>query len=225
MNLFRLNVNLPGTGNEVIGGLLSTFNIGGGSFTEALSPDQIALVQTGINEPSPVPLSAYQLDVTMAAGPNVLVGGLLGDFTTLGGNTRFVIEDPSLLGLPTGTVVPADILGAGGSGGFFNGGGGNDTFSFVGGGSNNAFGHVILNEPPGSAVDTLDFSNFQAGGITLNLGTVTEQQVSPGNLWLTLPAAQGITDFVGSPFSDTITANTLNDNIASAGGRRQPSPG
>jgi hypothetical protein len=155
--------------------------------------------------------AAYALNVTMAPGPNVIVGGLLGNFTSQGGDTRFVVEDPSVLGLPSGTVIPSAIMQSPGSGGVFQGGGGNDTFYFVGGGSGNAFGHVVLSEPPGNAVDTIDLSNFQGGGATLNLNTTTEQTVSPNNLFVTLPGAQGITHVIGSPGSDTITANNLND--------------
>jgi hypothetical protein len=209
LNLFRLKVNLVGSGNDVSGGLLSSFNLGTGLFEETIDPGQLAMVQNGAA--AGILPTAYALNVTMAAGSNVIVGGLLGNFTSQGGDTRYVIEDPSLLGLPSGTVIPSTIIQSPGSGGVFQGGGGNDTFYFVGGGNGNAFGHVALAEPAGNAFDTIDLSNFQGGGATLNLNTTTEQTVSPNNLFLTLPSGQGITHVIGSPASDTITANNLND--------------
>ena len=58
----------------------------------------------------------------------------------------------------------------------------------MGGSAAYPIGHVVLKEPAGATGDTLDFSNFQGGGINVNLNLTGEQVVSPGDLWLTLPA-------------------------------------
>ena len=45
------------------------------------------------------PIADYELNVSLGAGDNVVVGGLLGNFTAAAGSTnQFVIEDPTLLG-------------------------------------------------------------------------------------------------------------------------------
>ncbi len=232
LDLFRVKVNLQGSGNEVTGGLLVSFTLGGGSSViESLDPGQLAMVESGVS--LGIAPSAYALNATLGAGSNVVVAGLLSNITSLGGNTRFVIEDPGLLGLPSGTFsaavtsAPANaspattLIQSPSAGGIFTGGGGNDTFSFVGGtnylsGGGNAFGHIVLNEPAATAGDTLDFSNFQAGGITANLNTLTEQTVSPNNLWVTLPNDAGVTNVIGSPATDTITGNNLNNTLDGA---------
>ena len=44
LNQFEFVVTLPGSGNEATGGLLSTFNIGSGLFTESITPAQLSLL-------------------------------------------------------------------------------------------------------------------------------------------------------------------------------------
>ena len=173
----RSNINLAGSGNQATGSVLSSINLGsGGLFTQTLSDAQINLVNQAYNS-DPSSLSNYYVNVTATGGNNVIVGGLLGNFTASGGNNRFVLEDPSLLGLSSALVPTATST--------ITGGGGNDTVYFVG--SN--FGHVALNEPAGTGSVTLDFSNVQGEGITnLNLNTSGEQEVIAGKLWLTLPS-------------------------------------
>ncbi len=103
---------------------------------------------------------AYQLNVTVG-GDSTIVGGTLGNFTTTGNSSNFIIEDPTLLGLTAGSRS--------GERPHVNGDGNNDTFYFVGG-SASSFGNVTLTEPAGSTGDTVDFSNFEGvGGINLNL--------------------------------------------------------
>lgn len=229
LDLFRLKVTVAGDGNEVTGGLLASFTMGSGSFIEQVDPVQFQnLVVPGVA--SGIDPSAFALNVTMTAGANVVVGGLLGNFTSPGGNTRFVIQDPTLLGIPAGTfdgAISADpsrgsalakIIQSAGSGGIFNGGGAGDTFYFVGGArdsrpNGSPFGHVVLTEPEGVVGGTLDFSNFR-DGITLNLAQTTDQQVSPNTLWLTLPP--DLTHVIGTAASDTITANNQDDLIEGA---------
>jgi mucin-19 len=202
----RMTANLSGSGNEVSGGLLSTFNLGSGSlFTEQLTPAEIDFAAHALSAGATP--SQLQLYATAQGGNNVFVGGLLGNFTaTGGGNNRFVIEDPSLLGLTPGTTLPSSLYQLGGT---FNGSGGSDTFYFTGGSAGQQFGNVTLTEtePTGTpARDTLDFSNFQAGGINLNLNTAGPQTLDSA-LTLTLPAAASIATVIGTPGNDTILGN------------------
>ena len=211
LNLFRLNVNLPGTGNQASGGLLSTFNIGNGLFTETVTATQLQLLTQAAASGTPV--SSYAVNVTTTGGSSTLTGGLLANFTAAGGGNRFVIEDPSLLGLPSGTAIPVNAASAVSS---FTGTGSHDSFSFVGGGPGNPIGHVVINEPPGSTGDALDFSGFQGGGVDLNLNQTNEQQLNTGKLWLTLPNAAAFNNVVGSPSADTIIGTGPASNITGA---------
>ena len=108
--------------------------------------------------------------------------GLIGNFTANGGgNNRFVIEDPSFLGIAPGTTIPAAVASSGGT---FTGSGGNDTFYFVGGSSGNDFGNVTLGESAATGADTLDFSNYLGGGVNLDLNkTGVSQVVTSGKCW------------------------------------------
>ncbi len=207
LNSLRVNVTLPGTGNEASGGLLSNFNIGGGLFTENLTPAQLQIVSQAAA--AGLSANAYQLNVTVGGNGSTIVGGVLGNFTATGSASNFIIEDPTQLGLTTSTT-------AGLSGGTFNGDGSNDTFSFVGGGSaDNNFGNVTLTEPAGATGDTVDFSGFQGGGVHLNLNASGPQQVNP-KLTLTLPAGNAVTNALGSPASDTIVGNGSSDILQGA---------
>ena len=212
LSTFRLNVTLQGTGNEATGGLLSTFNIGnGGLFNESINASELSTVSQGVA--SGIAASSYALDVTATGSGNTLVGGVLADYTDAGtgGDNNFIIEDGSLLGLPSGTAIPSSL------GGTFNGNGAGDTFYFVESASGNSFGNVALTEPVGTTGDTLDFSNFQGGGIALNLNTAGPQVVSSSaNLTMTLPAAGAVTNVIGSPAPNTITGSTSVANGAKA---------
>jgi MBG domain (YGX type)/Bacterial Ig-like domain (group 3) len=117
LNLLRLKVNLNGTGNQASGGLLSTFNINNGLFTENITAAQLqALPQTFSAGTS---LNDYRLNVNLASGNNVVVGGVLGNFTAgQGSNNQFIIEDSSFLGVPASAAVLANSA----SGGVFAGG-------------------------------------------------------------------------------------------------------
>ncbi len=222
LTLFQLNVTLPGSGNEATGGLLSTFNIGsGGTFTESITPPQLALLNQAVANGAS--LSDYAVNVTGEGGFNTFVGGLLANFTAEGGgDNNFVIEDPSLLGLASGTSIPAAALAMGGT---FNGGGSNDTFYFVGGSAANPIGSVTLNEPAGSSNDSLDFSNFMGGGVDINLNTTGTSQVvnATAQLSVTLPTSGAFTNVVGSPGSDTIVGNG-SDDILQGGAEANPNP-
>ena len=222
LDLFRLNVTLPGSGNEASGGLLSTFNIGsGGEFTESITTAQLALLNQAVA--SGTSLAGYAVNVTAEGGDNTLVGGLLANFTAKGGgDNNFVIEDPSQLGLASGTSIPAAAAAMGGT---FTGGGSSDTVYFVGGSSVNPFGNVTLTEPAGASNETLDFSSFTAGGVDINLNTTGTAQVvnATADLSVTLPAGGAFTNVIGSPGNDTIIGNGTGD-ILQGGAAANPNP-
>ncbi len=207
----RLNVTLTGTGNSASGGLLSTFDIGsGGLFTEDLTTSELFLANLAVA--AGIPLNNFQLHVTADGGNNVFVGGTMGNFTANGGgNNRFVIEDPSLIGVNAGTTLPTQMAPFGGT---FAGSGGNDSFYFVGGNAGYNFGNVTLNEPTNaSPTDTLDFSNYTGGGVNLSLATTAAQTVTTGVMTLTLNNAASVLKVIGSPAADSITGNALNNVI------------
>jgi hypothetical protein len=209
-NQMSMNVTLTGSGNEVVGGLFSNFTLGPNSlFTENISAAQLAVLNQAISN-GVTNLSSFLGSVTASGGNNVFVGGVGANVTAQGGgNNNFVIEDPSYLGL-SGSTVPSQLYNYGGT---FTGSGGSDTYYFVGGGkSNYGFGNVTLNDPYNpQATQTLDFSNFQGGGINLNLSkSGTPQQVTSA---LNLSVPSGITKVIGSSGNDTITGNSLNDTI------------
>jgi hypothetical protein len=208
LSLFRLNVTLPGSGNEATGGPLSTFNIGSGSlFIESINASQLAMVTQGLA--SGLAVSDYQLNVTAEGSNNTMVGGVLANFTVTGtgGDNNFIIEDASLLGLPVGTAIPSLT-------GTFNGNGPSDTFYVVGGASGNSFGNIVLTEPIGATGDTLNLSNFQDGGIDLDLDYTSAQVVSASaDLNLTLPANGAVTNVIGTPTGDNITGGSSSTRI------------
>ena len=178
LDQLRVNVDLAGSGNQASGGLLSSYSLGNGLFTETITSEEVKAVAAAEAAPDGAPIADYELNVSLGAGNNVVVGGLLGNFTAAAGSTnQFVIEDPTLLGIPVGT----DLSKLSDYGGTFTGGGGNDTFYFVADPGDEPFGAVTLAEPAGSTgADALDFSNYQAGGVNLNLNlTAGQAQRSP----------------------------------------------
>ena len=184
---------------------------------ETITSDELNTLTSGLDEGNPV--SSYVLSATLTGGNNVVVAGLLSNITVDGGgNNKFVIEDPTLLGVPSGTTLSAAVYQYGGT---FTGSGGSDQFYFVGGSGAASFGNVVLNEQAtGSATiattDTLDFSNFQGGeGVNLNLNVSGPQQLNP-QLTLTLPTTQVFSKVVGSPGNDTITASSVSQTITGA---------
>ena len=97
LNLLQTTVNLPGTGNEATGGLFSNFIlVAGGLFTEQITPAQLQMASQVAG--AGLSASAYHLNVTVG-GDSTIVGGTLGNFTTTGNSSNFIIEDTTLLGL------------------------------------------------------------------------------------------------------------------------------
>jgi hypothetical protein len=210
LNAFAGRAFLSGGYDTLDAGLLTNAQFSGNNevVTEQMSQTQLDGLTTtlagfadgGTSELSTV-AAAYGLNVTLGAGNDEVVGGLLGTFTTGTGNSQFVAEDPSLLGALT---VSPTLLQFGGT---FNSGAGSNTFYFVG----TTLGHVAVNESTSS--DTLDFSNLYkivgtsiipSSSINLNLGVSAEQQVVPGNLWLTLSNPAVVGQVVGNGSNNTI---------------------
>jgi hypothetical protein len=95
----------------------------------------------------------------------------------------------------------------------FVGGGGNDTYFFNGG----HLGGDTITETP-STKNALNFLAFD-GPINLDLTQNSQQTLNPGNLSLTLTNPSAFTTAVGTPYNDTIKANSGNDTLIGAGGQ------
>jgi Ca2+-binding RTX toxin-like protein len=108
------------------------------------------------------------------------------------------------------------------------GGADGDSYGFTG----PAPGHVTVKEdttgPTASSGDTLDFSGFSGGAVTVDLTRTDEQTLTAGKLWLTLndtntPAgAAGIENVVGTAFADSITGNDQANVLLGADALKHP---
>jgi Ca2+-binding RTX toxin-like protein len=118
------------------------------------------------------------------AGFDYLVGGSGDDYLS-GGN-----EDDTLEGR--------------GGNDHLRGGAGHDWYAFgpIAGG----LGSDRVTEPADADTDTLDFSDL-LGGVTINLGSLTDQTVKASYLTLTLSDRYGIEDIYGTPGADRLTGN------------------
>jgi len=112
-----------------------------------------------------------------------------------------------------------DTLEGNGGADTLAGGRGNDRYVFVGA----ALGSDVIdegNQPhPITGVDasrdTLDFSAFTTS-LVVNLGLITPQSVSAGNLVLTLTSATGVEIVMAGSGADSLTGNSR-DNVLSGG--------
>ena len=157
------------------------------------------------------------LDASQFAGNTLLMGGT-GDDTLIGSQRN-------------------DTLVAGYGDDSLEGGGGNDTFKFVGQsgidpqnpGAADTFaaagsaGSVVIDEPQGTNIATLDFSQASAG-ISINLSQTGPQSVIPASsgvpgLTVTLSNPMGISDVIGSAYDDTIIGNARNNTLIGGGGQ------
>jgi Ca2+-binding RTX toxin-like protein len=181
-------------------------------------------------------LAALHSTVRTGSGNDVVGGGLFTSFYTGAGDDHLFVGPTDVTGLantlaaalqakglataPIGTIVNRLLDEAGGT---FVGGKGNDTYYFVG----PNLGHVHIREAPeldntgkNKAVNTLDFSGFTGGAITLDLGRSNEQTVASSGgkttLWLTLSNGDGIVNVIGTPGSDTIFGNDQNNTLLGA---------
>jgi hypothetical protein len=202
---FGNSLKASGGYNNAQAGLLTTAQLAGGFDTvvESLAQNQVDLANAILSAAGTSPgavdaaAAAIGLNATLGDSNDVAVGGLLAAIQLGTGNDRLVIEDPTLLGA---TSVSPLLFGYGGK---FTAGAGSNTFYFVG----NTFGHVAVNEPAANH-DTLDLSGIQTAGPTLDLSTSNEQQVLPGQLWLTLSAPAGFSSVVGNGNATTLKAGT-----------------
>ena len=104
-----------------------------------------------------------------------------------------------------------DVLIGGSGNDTLRGGYGNDLYQFPGSG----LGKDVIEDSSGR--NRLDFHEFQKG-ITLDLAKITAQQLSDGNLSLTLTSDKAITSVDGTEFNDRISGNTLDNDICGNGG-------
>ena len=111
-----------------------------------------------------------------------------------GGDDRFVID---------GTAALIATL---------NGGDGNDQFLFA----ENALGTIQVGEATGpgdASSDTLDFSSFTGGPVSIDLAVTSTQAVASG-LTLTLSDGLGFENAIGTDKADVIRGNGRNNSLA-----------
>ncbi len=152
------------------------------------------------------------LDASQFSGNTLLMGGT--GFDTLIGSQS---NDTLVAGYGDDSLV---------------GGGGNDTFQFVGQsgidpqnpGAADTFasagsaGNVFIDEPRGTNIATLDFSQASAG-ISIDLGQTGPQTVITGVLTVTLSDPMGISNVIGSAYDDTIIGNARDNTLIGGGGQ------
>jgi hypothetical protein len=113
------------------------------------------------------------------------------------------------------------VPGATGAITLIEGSGGGNTYTFVGKptpGANGVPQATVVITPPvvtGTGTNSLDFSSYSGGGLTLDLMETTPQAIA-GGLSLTLTNPNEITRVVGTQFTNAIYGNTLADTLASA---------
>ncbi len=172
------------------GGASSITNSGGvGSLTYNGGSGNASLVDSGNNGPS----------ATIAfngGGPNdtfvdSATAGIAG-FGAGGGGSQVVIESGA-----TGSI--ALTLGSG-----------SNTVQFAG----SPQASVAIQPPTGAStgVNTLDFSGYLGGGLTLDLMKPTAQAIA-GGLSLTLGSPSEFTQVIGTRLSNTISGNTQADTL------------
>ncbi|MFO0977379.1 MAG: PKD domain-containing protein [Planctomycetaceae bacterium] len=90
-----------------------------------------------------------------------------------------------------------------------NGADGDDVYQFLG----SPTGQVRISEQYSGSIDesrdTLDFSAFQPGAVTLDLQLLSAQQqpAGTGSLWIELSDTMGIENVIGTQFADTLLGN------------------
>ena len=112
------------------------------------------------------------------------------------------VEAADLTGGASANVFTTGAFGTGSVN--LTGQAGNDTYVFA----SNAAGTFFLDET-GGGVDTMDFS-AKTSGITLDLSKVSAQEIDSG-LTVTLSAVNDFENAVGTPGTDTIAGNELDN--------------
>jgi autotransporter-associated beta strand protein len=169
------------------------------------------------------------------SGDDVLTGGV-GDDTLDGGagidtvvesaDVDFALASSALTGLGTDTLT--DIEGAiltGGAGAnsftvngwtgsaLLSGAAGGDVYAFAG----TLSATVTIVEMADADADTLDFTSFANGGVTVDLAVTTTQTAASG-LTVTLSSRTGIENVTGTIFADVLLGNTLANTLSGLGG-------
>ena len=153
------------------------------------------------------------LDVSGVSGPATVLND--GDDVTIrfvgGDGDDVFVNDATGDGLHGGDVrLDVDlgggddrmVIGGRNLSGRLAGGGGRDAWMFMG-----AVGGGLLVEDVGrDDADTLDFSLLTGGGITVDLGKTSPQEVRPGFV-VTLGSGEAIENVIGTPGDDTILGN------------------
>jgi hypothetical protein len=93
-----------------------------------------------------------------------------------------------------------------------NGGAGNDSYKFSGTPQGNYEIDDAYTGATDTSIDTLDFSQFQTGGITLDLALTTPQPQG-GGFTIDLSDTDGIENVVGTQMGDTIWGNDRDNTI------------
>ncbi|MCH8045236.1 MAG: hypothetical protein IID44_16110 [Planctomycetes bacterium] len=90
------------------------------------------------------------------------------------------------------------------------GGSGSDTYVFAGGSN---LGTDTITEAASVDSDTLDFTGWTAGGISINLATTGNQTVDFGLLVLNLSSSTGLENVNGTSSGDYITGNSRDNTL------------
>jgi Ca2+-binding RTX toxin-like protein len=207
------------TGDNVTGAQV-TADQNGGSFTiNGANVSNVTYNATG---------TGGMFTVNGANASNVTYNGAAGDdafiingahasgitFTAGDGDDYFVVNGNNATGINFDGGNGNDVAIIGGSGvqGTFAGGAGNDTYNFVRAASGSVTVQEASQPAPDVSSDTLDFSGFTSGPITLDLRT----QAVGGGLDVTLTDANGIENVVGTAGADTISGNARDNQLFGA---------
>lgn len=181
------------------GGTISTLTISLGADSDSVRIADASITSLSVQADDgmdSVQLAGAGSTATLAAGAGadwVAVGGTW-TTVTLAGDAG----DDTLMLSAAGTLT-------------VDGGAGNDRYLFVG----NALTSTVVTEQPLAApdtsVDTLDFSAFTRGALTLDLSLTTTQTIAGMSFRLTSGTA--IENVIGTTGSDAITGNSRNNRL------------
>ena len=108
----------------------------------------------------------------------------------------------------------SDLVLLPGTRAILNGGAGDDTYGFD---ADVVLGPLTLDESLGG-IDTIDFSPTTTVGISINLGTATDQVVHATNLNLNLSSVNTFEKAIGGSGSDTLRGNALANTLTGKAG-------
>ena len=195
------NVLTGGAGNDALTG-------GAGNDTYVFDTD-LALGSDTINETGggndsldfgATTTRSVAIDLSVATAQVVNAGLTL---TLSAGNTLENVTGGALNDTITGNAQ-ANVLA---------GGAGNDTYNFD---ADLALGSDTINES-GGGTDTLNFGATTTKTVTVDLSSLTSQQVNLG-LTLTLSSGDAIENVIGGALNDTLTGNSLNNVLTGGAG-------